>query len=372
MKRILILASWYPEPNHPTKGIFVKRQAQAIAQNHEVFLAYVRAAEKGENEKIEWENQPHFQSCTVVIRGAGLLTKIRAYHIATKELRRHINFENFDRTLVQVVHPAGIYAWIRKLFYGEAYSISEHLDLFLREDLGLDKSSFIGFWLRRLIHRQALGTTISSKALEQAFKKRGIPKLRILPNVVDLPSKKPGPWPEDQSKTFIHISSLRDHQKNIKGILDGLKLLKAQRQDWKFEFMGSGPDLEGLQEYSRSLGLSDLVSFRGYISEAEKVSALSMAIAHVMLSHYEGFSVSTAEAIAYGCPVVVSDCGGPGDFVNEANGYLIDKSPKLLAETLDRHLDHYARFDRVRMYEFIADNYSSKAIGKGYTDFLKL
>ena len=91
-----------------------------------------------------------------------------------------------------------------------------------------------------------------------------------------------------------------------------------------------------------------------------------------MLSHYEGFSVATAEAIAYGCPVIVSECGGPGDFVVPENGYLIEKDPAILATTIDQHLDRYLEFDRQAMYDYIKERYSHQAVLKAYEGFLGL
>ncbi len=369
MKHILILASWFPEPNHPTKGIFVRRQAEAIALHHKVSLAYVRKSNLNEEEKVEWEHSGNLSICTVLSKGFGTLNTLWAYRQAERELLKRNG--PFDRRLVEVVHPAGIYAWLGKLFLGKSFYISEHLDLFLREDLGLDQSRPFGRWLRGRIHRAAKGTTISSQALKVAFGKRGIPRLQILPNVIEVPDSEPDNWANPSGpKKFIHISSLRDHQKNIRGILAALKILQGAREDWEFHFLGSGTDIYQLKAESEAQGLGKQVTFLGFVSESEKVEALKTAIAHVMLSHYEGFSVSTAEAIAHGCPVIVSDCGGPGDFVRPNNGYLIDKDPEKLAQTLENHLDTYRDFDRQAMYHYIKDRYAPEAIAQAYDSFL--
>lgn len=371
MKRILILASWYPEPQHPSKGIFVKRQAEALALHHQVYLAYTRTIQGSEKPGLVWQESGNLNECIALRPKGGLLSTLKGFHQSKKALLKKAG--NFDRQLVEVVHPAGIYAWLQNLVGGQAYYISEHLDLFLREDLGMDQSRPFGRWLRQKIHAKAAGSSISSQALLQSFSKRGIPRLSVIPNVIDLPESIPSDWPESVSpKRFIHISSLRDHQKNIKGVLKGLEILNQIRQDWEFHFLGSGPDIDSLKEEASRLNLGDKVKFLGYVSEAQKAEALRTAIAHVMLSHYEGFSVSTAEAIAYGCPVVVSDCGGPGDFVRPENGYLIPKEPQILAETLSQHLDDFRSFNRAAMYHFIKARYSAPAVADTYADFLEL
>lgn len=349
----------------------MKRQAEALALHNQVFLAYTRAVQGSEKPGLLWQESGNLIACTALKPKGGLLSSLQGFHLSKKALLQKAG--NFDCILVEVVHPAGIYAYLQKLLFGPSYFISEHLDLFLREDLGLDQSRPFGRWLRQKIHAKAAGTSISSQALLHAFSKRNIPRLSVIPNVIDLPESTPDDWPDKvSSKRFIHISSLRDHQKNIRGILNGLALLKQIRHDWEFHFLGSGPDFDSLREEATRLNLGDKVKFLGYVSEAQKAEALRTAIAHVMLSHYEGFSVSTAEAIAYGCPVIVSDCGGPGDFVRPENGYLIPKDPQILANTLSAHLDNYRSFNRQAMYHFIEERYAAPAVAKAYANFLKL
>lgn len=349
----------------------MKRQAEALALKHKVSVAYVRKAELHEKEKLEWENKGNLNICIAVRRNTGIVQTLKAYYLVVRELKRREG--DFDRRLVEVVHPAGIFAWLSKLFQGRDYYISEHLDLFLREDMGLDQSTPFGRWLRAKIHAKAQGTSISSQALKKSFSKRGIPRLHIIPNVVEIPKNEPQEWPPIEGpKKMIHLSSLRDHQKNIRGILHALKLLAEIRTDWEFDFLGSGPEIDQLRKESEDLGLKPHVRFLGYVSEEEKTKALQSAIAHVMLSHYEGFSVSTAEAVAFGCPVIVSDCGGPGDFVQKDNGYLIPKDPQILAETLNEHLDSFKNFNRKQMYEFIRARYSPEAVAAQYDQFLNL
>ena len=371
MAKILILASWFPEPQNPHKGIFILRQAQALALNHEVALVYARKTQGKERAGLLQEEFGKLKIYTQVYAGS-VSSKNFLKHLALAQNAAEAELGKADRTLVEVLHPAGLLAWKNSLLKRRPYYISEHLDLFLREDMGLDKSTTFGMKIRKLVHARAKRTSISSTALKNSFAKRGIPRLFIIPNVVDIPDKAPSSWSSPEKKRLIHISSLRDHQKNIRGILQGLALLKEKRQDWYFEFLGDGPEREHHEALIQELQLSDFVSFKGYVSEEDKIAALQSSQAHIMLSHYEGFSVATAEAIAYGCPVIVSDCGGPGDFVVPENGYLIEKDPSILAATVDQHLDRYHEFDRQAMYEYIKERYSHQAVLEAYEEFLGL
>lgn len=68
-------------------------------------------------------------------------------------------------------------------------------------------------------------------------------------------------------------------------------------------------------------------------------------------SRNEGFSMPLLEAMACGCAVVSTDCGGPADFVeNENNGYLV---PVGDADGLAARILHMLD-DRVRLAEMVA------------------
>ena len=58
----------------------------------------------------------------------------------------------------------------------------------------------------------------------------------------------------------------------------------------------------------------------------------------VIPSHQEGLCIAALEAMACGCPVVSTRCGGPEEFVVEGRtGYLVPASPEAMA---DRRIDH--------------------------------
>jgi len=71
-----------------------------------------------------------------------------------------------------------------------------------------------------------------------------------------------------------------------------------------------GPDTvnykQGLQGLIGELGLSEKVIFTGMLQGPEKLAALNEADLFVLPSHTENFGLAAAEALAMGCPVVVS------------------------------------------------------------------
>jgi hypothetical protein len=45
--RILIVPSWYPTPEKPVNGIFIREQADALAKHHDVRVLYLDVLPRG-------------------------------------------------------------------------------------------------------------------------------------------------------------------------------------------------------------------------------------------------------------------------------------------------------------------------------------
>ena len=76
-----------------------------------------------------------------------------------------------------------------------------------------------------------------------------------------------------------------------------------------------------------SLGLSDHVSFFGYVAESLLKSCYAMCDVYVSTSRMEGFGLTIAEALAAGKPVVVRDAGALKEIVENGQNGIILKDP---------------------------------------------
>jgi glycosyltransferase involved in cell wall biosynthesis len=377
-KRILFLASWFPEPNAPAKGVFVLKHARALAQEFPVQLIYARGQMGILNYDLQDEEEGNLKIRIVCYPASksGLADNwafLKAIHYGYKSLIKEQY--SFDFIHANVLFPAGFYAWYLHRKSQKPYIITEHLDLFLRDMIGVEKAPFIGRMLRSFIHRRALFNTVCSLPMLSAFERFGLGKnTEVWPNVVEFGAMPAKEFPRalDGKVSLIHISSLRDDQKNIKGILAALALLKKKRQDFRFHFIGSGGEREEHEALAKKLNLlNEEVFFEGYVSEDEKQEWLHRAVGHIMQSYFEGFSVVTAEAIGAGLPVIVRNVGGPTDFVDHSNGYLIEAGSHALFEAMDLLLDNYQNFDRQAIATEIRRRFSPNQIVSDFKGLLK-
>jgi colanic acid/amylovoran biosynthesis glycosyltransferase len=119
--------------------------------------------------------------------------------------------------------------------------------------------------------------------------------------------------------------------KGVDVSIRALAQLRRDDIDAELRVVGDGPEREALQRLAAQLEVADRVHFHGSLTQEEVHRQLGEA--DVFLQHsrehggwVEGFGVSITEAAATGLPVIVSDCGGIIDQVeDEVTGYVVEQ-----------------------------------------------
>ena len=89
-----------------------------------------------------------------------------------------------------------------------------------------------------------------------------------------------------------------------------------------------------LSKLTERLGLKERIKFSGFREDI--ADCLNILDIFVLSSTTEGFSIATVEAMSLAKPVVVTDCGGPGEIViDNQTGFLVPpRDPESLAEKI--------------------------------------
>jgi len=98
--------------------------------------------------------------------------------------------------------------------------------------------------------------------------------------------------------------------------------------------------MEKLEGRAEKVGVSNRVSFEGFISEDKKINLLSRSSLYVAPSESEGFGLTLLEAMAAETPVIATDIKGHRDVINDGvNGVLYDcKDVNGLTKRIDQLL----------------------------------
>ncbi|HEV7589971.1 MAG TPA: glycosyltransferase, partial [Longimicrobium sp.] len=86
--------------------------------------------------------------------------------------------------------------------------------------------------------------------------------------------------------------------------------LKLRGRPVRLLIAGKGDDEPRLRAAAQSLGVADLVSFEGFVTEDRKRDLMRAAWATVQPSPKEGWGITNVEAAACGTPTVASDSPG--------------------------------------------------------------
>lgn len=129
---------------------------------------------------------------------------------------------------------------------------------------------------------------------------------------------------DQTSSTLISVGRLC-YQKNFSLLIDIAEKLLREKNNWRWEIFGDGPERTELETKIAEKGLVGKVILKGNVDDLYDRYPQYAAI--VMTSRYEGFPMVLIEAAAKGLPMVSFDIEtGPSEIIHDGiNGYLIPK-----------------------------------------------
>ncbi len=110
-------------------------------------------------------------------------------------------------------------------------------------------------------------------------------------------------------------------EKGLHILIDAAGEIANRMGNVKFIIVGTGPISDELKSKVRNCGIENKFMFTGYVDTNTKNKLYKIADVAVFPSLYEPFGIVALEAMAAGCPVVVSDVGGLGEIIqHKQNG----------------------------------------------------
>jgi glycosyltransferase involved in cell wall biosynthesis len=129
---------------------------------------------------------------------------------------------------------------------------------------------------------------------------------------------------------------LNDPRKNIELLLESMGICRNRGLPVTAILIG-GELLPRDREALERLGLNGNVEVQGHVPLERLPAILQTLDAFVVPSTQEGLCIAALEAMACGCPVVSTRCGGPEEFVRDGEtGYLTDFDAAGMATAIER------------------------------------
>lgn len=378
---ILFLTSWYPTPENPTHGIFIKQHAKALARFTPVIVVYAYSTNQPVQNKVQITVTSNltelilpYQKTKISFPIIKHIGQLKNYKNAYKTLLNYLIQHSVKVSAIQVnvVFPVAMALHLFKNYYKVKHTIAEHWSGYLPED-GNYKGFALNYFTKKTF-REATKIWHVSEKQKQSLIQHGLTgNFELLYNAVDTSVFKRTGLKKNKKITFLHVSSLVEREKNLTGTFKALKLLQDKNMDFDLIIIGGNENaIESTKKVQQQIGLSN-VSYQGYLSSEKISEAMNQCHALLLFSHFEGMPVVVLEALACGLPFFGSTVGHLPNLIAENNfGELAEpKDVQSFANHLENFMLGKYKFDETGMQKFISNHASYEAVGKQLFSFYK-
>lgn len=140
-------------------------------------------------------------------------------------------------------------------------------------------------------------------------------KFHVIPNGVYVEEFETASKQQRNPRVILTVSRLEKY----KGIQYLIKCLESLPSEFSLRIVGKGSYGEELKKLTSKLHVEDRVIFKENLSREELLWEYANAGVFALLSMYEAFGVSVAEALASGLPCIVADSGALSEWIRHNN-----------------------------------------------------
>jgi glycosyltransferase involved in cell wall biosynthesis len=161
-------------------------------------------------------------------------------------------------------------------------------------------------------------------------------KLVEFPYIVEPTAYQPASPPADDGPTRLCIVGRLSPEKGVDAAISALAQVRQSGAEVRLSVIGSGPDEPALRALVDRLGLSDCVTFFGWLQRDELRRTLSGHHYLVHAARHEPYGVVVVEALCSGLPVIGTDTTAAvvHRVRHGVNGFVCDSSVASLATAM--------------------------------------
>jgi glycosyltransferase involved in cell wall biosynthesis len=186
--------------------------------------------------------------------------------------------------------------------------------------------------------------TVSLASRDDIVRHLGVPADRIVVTPLAGSSPPPGLDVARRDDLLLAVGNRMPH-KGFETLLEALARIGSDRRPRLVITGGRGED--PLAPVVERLGLGDRVELRGWLGHDELERLYAEASALVFPTRFEGFGLPPLEAMARGCPVILSDLPVLREVAGDAGRYVDPADPEAIARAVLDVLDSPAERERM-------------------------
>ncbi len=363
--KVLFLSAWYPSRISPFNGDFIERQAQALSLMCEVSAVHVIADPllKSRRFEVVKEQQGNYFKVIIYYRKSKLpllaliinklnsfLAYIIGYRLASKKIGKP------DMVHANIISPVIIIAALIGIIKRIPWVVSEHWTRYLTPQGRIHPLLQVALKLSFAV------VTVSRNLLSVLKNNHDVTgNFYVVPNVVDTDLFVPDTSKNNEKMQFLHVSSMKEEQKNISGIIRAVKKVSETRKDFHFTFIGEYQDHQ--VKMAADLGLTDMITYKGVLSYREVAATMKKAHTLVLFSNLENLPCVMLEAFSCGIPVISTNVGGIREWLDDTRGVLIPPGDEsALAKAMIYIMDHKDQYHAEILHTLAVKQFSRDTI----------
>lgn len=367
--KVFVISKGMPTEKYPLNGIFEFDQAKALAKvGNDVAMLVIDFRSRSYNRKygfIEYEKDG--------IKIFELSLPLGVYRRALPVLR-HLLLRLYKKAVISFGKPDVIHAHfysiaaiasVLKKKFNLPFVVTEHSSKLNRKLLEISK---IDIKLAKIAYQNADKVIAVSNALAKNLKTNFNVDAEVVHNIVDVSNFKYVMREPKETFTFISVGNLV----SIKGfdvLIEAFAEAFKHDESVILKIVGAGPEMNNLKSLVNQYDMADRVVLLSEVGRGKLKDIYPEGDAFVLASRSETFGVVFIEAMATGMPVIATDCGGPSDFVNEQNGYLIPVDDKqALIDALIKMRNNAYSFNSLEISKICEKKFSPENIGNTLTN----
>lgn len=348
--RILIVASWYPDPSHEARGIFIERDAQLISQSHDVHVVHLEDTNEGGTVRESVYNGLRITTLP--------LSRTNILSILMVGLRLARLARGYD-----IVHSMAFTALlplsIARLLKRFTWVHTEHFSALLEADQG--KTSRALKILKRLLSRPHHVIAVSETLAQAIRPYRKRKRTSVIPNLVPVEAS-PRPREIAANLRLVFIGHLIERKDPLLAV-STVGILNDRGIPATLTVVGKGELQSQVERLIHDLGLAEKVKLVGEVPPGEIPGVIG---SHDMLfvpTRNETFFLACAEGLGAGRPVVVGANGAHAEYVRKPAGWLVStQTPEAYADAIESAMTASASLSAQEISADVRAKYGPQAV----------
>ena len=199
-----------------------------------------------------------------------------------------------------------------------------------------------------------------------------------LPNLLQFPELSLSALQNHQQKDTVNLLFISrvDKKKGIELLLKAIQLLKKEKLSIHLKVIGTGSSdyIQELKDLANSLGISEIVEWKGSVEWKAKFDDILNADILVLPSYNENFANIILETLYAGRPVILTKYVGLSDYVSSQNmGWVIDTSPEDIVDAVKKYMTDKLDWQSksFQMHHQILADYNQTVLAEKYISYYK-